>query len=189
MQIMILDGSIKNDKAMSSVRQIIEEFFKRADHKVSVYTLRDLYIAPCCGFFCCWLKTPGICITDDIACEITKYAALTDCWVFLTPITFGGYSSELKKAIDRMTPLMLPYFTKLKGEVHHILRYAKHSHLIVFGSAEKHDAEAENIFDTLVQRNGINFYNKSADSKIILQTDSLNVIKEKVDEAFNKIII
>lgn len=183
MKIMLLDGSDKQDHVMAKTRQIIEELCGR--HEIAAFTLKDLQVSTCCGFFCCWLKTPGICIIDDIGREITKCAATSDCWVFLTPITFGGYSSELKKAIDRMAPLMLPYFTKFTGEVHHIPRYEKHSHLIVVGSAERHDVEAEDIFKALVHRNSINFCNNTITTSIVLQDDRLDNIKEKIVKAFN----
>jgi len=44
--------------------------------------------------------------------------------VLLTPITFEGYCSELKKAVDRVIPLILPYFLFVRHEVHHIRRCA-----------------------------------------------------------------
>ncbi|MFH0764476.1 MAG: flavodoxin family protein [Candidatus Omnitrophota bacterium] len=189
MRVMILDGSDKNDDAMNNARQITEKFFKSANHEINAFTLRDLRIAPCCGFFCCWIKTPGICIVNDIACDIGKSAMISDYWIFFTPVTFGGYSSELKKAIDRMTPILLPHFTKARGEVHHKPRYENHPHLVVFGSTKNYDAEIEDIFNSLTQRNSINFHNRSVASKVILQTDSLNTIKAKVIEAFSKVVI
>ncbi len=188
MKIMVLDGANKNDEAINIARQAIEEYFKSTNHEVIFFTLRDLQISPCCGFFCCWLKTPGICVINDIGREIMKCAALSDCWVILTPIMFGGYSSELKKAIDRLAPLMLPYFMKVNGEVHHLPRYEKRSHLIAFGSSERHEIEDEEIFQTLVQRNSINFNSQSGIDKVILRGDSSDSIKLSVYEAFRKTI-
>jgi len=188
MKIMILDGSNKGDNVINDTRHIIEKFFKRADHEVNTFILRDLHIAPCCGFFGCWLKTPGICIINDIGREIAKSAVLSDYWVFLTPITFGGYSAQLKKAVDRMAPLMLPYFMKVKGEVHHKPRYGKHYHLIVFGSTKKNDLEIENVFKMLVHRNSVNFHCESAITKIISLNDNSNAIEDEVKEAFGQLI-
>ena len=34
--------------------------------------------------------------------------------VLLTPITFGGYSSEIKKAMDRSICLVLPFFRRVE---------------------------------------------------------------------------
>ncbi len=189
MKAMILDGSGKDDVAMSATRNIIEDSFGRAGHDISVFTLRDLDVATCCGFFRCWLKTPGICVINDIAQDIVKCAVLSDYWVFLTAITFGGYSAELKKAIDRMPPLLLPYFTKINGEVHHKMRYEKHPHLLVFGSAQSHNADMEDIFKELVQRNSINFHSKSAISSIVLSNDTFMTVTDKVKEALSGVSI
>lgn len=185
MKTLIFDGADKNDTALNTANQVVREYFVNKDSAVNVYTLRDLNIYPCCGFFSCWLKTPGICVFNDVMREIVECAVQSDYWIFLTPVTFGGYSSELKKAIDRLPPLMLPYFTRVKGEVHHKMRYEKSAHLVVIGSMARQDMENENIFNALVQRNSLNFQNKSAVSKVIFQTDSSKVILNKVMEAIN----
>ena len=49
---------------------------------------------------------------------ISKKVAKADLKVFLTPIVFGGYSSELKKAVDRQLGVLLPFCNKIQGEVH-----------------------------------------------------------------------
>jgi len=189
MKALILNGCKENDSTLESVHNNIEYLFREHGYETNSFTLRNMKIEHCLGYFSCWIKTPGVCIINDIAREIVKRAVLSDYWVFLTPVTFGGYSSELKKAIDRMPPVLLPYFMKVKGEVHHRPRYEKHPHLVVFGSIECHDSKIEDIFNTLVQRNSINFHTKSVVSKIISRTDNSNVIKDKVREVFSKTII
>jgi len=49
------------------------------------------------GCFGCWNKTPGTCVMKDDSAKIAKAVVNSDLLIFLTPITFGGYSSELKK--------------------------------------------------------------------------------------------
>lgn len=188
MKIMILDGSSKDDNITNDARHLIEKYFRQTNCDVNTFILRDLHIAPCRGFFGCWLKTPGICIINDAGRDITKTAALSDYWIFLTPITFGGYSAQLKKAVDRMAPLMLAYFMKVKGEVHHKPRYGKHYHLIVFGSTKKNDLAIENVFKTLVHRNSVNFHCEFAITKIISLDDNSNAIEDMVNEVFGQLI-
>ncbi|MHA2001037.1 MAG: hypothetical protein ACTSVU_02975 [Promethearchaeota archaeon] len=53
--------------------------------------------------------------------------------IYFTPITFGGYSSTLKKALDRQICILSPYFRKVNGEIHHKKRYNKYPSLIGIG--------------------------------------------------------
>ena len=79
--------------------------------------------------FGCWVKTPGQCVQDDPAREVARACARADLVVLFTPVTFGGYSSELKKAIDRSIPNLSPIFIRIRGETHHPCRYASRASL------------------------------------------------------------
>ena len=83
-------------------------------------------IRPCIGCFGCWVQTPGECLIDDAARQIAPAIIGSDLVIYLTPVTFGGYSSELKKALDRCICLILPFFTKIDGEMHHKPRYDRY---------------------------------------------------------------
>jgi multimeric flavodoxin WrbA len=78
--------------------------------------------------------------------------------VFLTPVTFGGYSSELKEAVDRLIPLVLPCFRTIDGEVHHVRRYDRYPSLLGLGLLPEPDAEQERIFRAVIERNAINMH-------------------------------
>jgi multimeric flavodoxin WrbA len=77
--------------------------------------------------------------------------------VYVTPVTFGGFSSELKKAVDRLIPNISPYFARVQGETHHQRRYAHSPSLIGLGILPQPDREAEAIFKTLVEHNALNW--------------------------------
>ena len=47
----------------------------------------------------------------------------------MSPLDAGFITSEVKKALDRIIPLVLPYFRIYGGECHHIPRYEKRSGL------------------------------------------------------------
>ena len=126
-----------------------------------------MQIAPCLGCFGCWQRTPGVCVIDDAGREVARLAARCDLLVFFTRITFGGYSSELKKAVDRLIPNISPFFTRVGGEVHHRLRYAGAPRLLAVGLAAGPDEEAEGIFRELVERNAINGRNPAHAAAIV----------------------
>ena len=119
--------------------------------------LRDLQIADCSGCYTCWIATPGICRVNDAGRDLARKAAVCDLLVFLTPVTFGGYSSELKKAVDRLIPNILPFFEKVGGEIHHARRYTEIPRLLVLGMTTKSDDERDGLFRRIVERNAVNF--------------------------------
>jgi hypothetical protein len=180
MKALILDGSKKEDNAFNTIIDNITNFLKERNIQVETINLGGLDISSCQGCFDCWIKTPGICIIDDIGRIITMKMVQNDLLILLTPITFGGYSSELKKALDRMIPNILPFYTKIGGEIHHSPRYDKYPIIIGIGLLTSPDQESEAIFSTLVERNSINFYSEKYSSVVIYSNDSLESIHEKM---------
>jgi multimeric flavodoxin WrbA len=153
----LLDGSRAGDAVCTQAREIIENELRGRGWEVSSLTLRDMEMAPCLGCFKCWTDTPGVCINDDAGTTVVKQFIASDLAVFLTPVTFGGYSSVLKKALDRTLPVMLPFFGKLGGEVKHVQRYDKQPRIMALGVLPRPDPDTEQIFRTLVSRNAMNF--------------------------------
>ena len=81
-------------------------------------------------------------------------------------MTFGGYSSRLKYAVDRMIPTISPLFEKVGGEMHHKLRYPAHSFLAVGWQSEP-DAESAAVFARLAARNAINMHAPACGSTVL----------------------
>ena len=154
MKALLLDGSLKND--FGSIRSILTEELTKQGFDVESILVREMNVAPCQGEFDCWIRTPGECKTNDDGRELAKKMIQDDLVIHLTPITFGGYSSELKKVLDRFIPVLLPYFTKRNGETHHKYRYKKRSSIIAVGVLDTPDDEKESVFKELVNRNSLN---------------------------------
>ncbi len=180
MEALIFDGSKEGDEVLRIAHNVIKQDLKRMGWKVNSFTLREIRIAPCRGCFDCWLKTPGICITNDAGRHTTSVAVCSDLWIFITPITFGGYSSELKKAIDRILPIFIPVFTKVDGEVHHRLRYEKHPTLIGVGRIVHEGEDYKNTFRKLIARNAINFRSPHHIVEILLPNYTIEQIKGRL---------
>jgi multimeric flavodoxin WrbA len=79
------------------------------------FDLEALTVAPCQGDFDCWVKTPGVCRVHDEARSIAQAMHDADLVLAVTPITFGGYLSDLKKVLDRMICLIEPFVEKREG--------------------------------------------------------------------------
>jgi hypothetical protein len=121
------------------------------------FIMREMDIRPCAGCFGCWIRTPGRCVIRDCD-EIAQAVVRSHLLVLLTPVTFGGYSSELKKGLDRLIFTNLPFFRTVGGETHHRPRYGSSPNLLAIGVLERPDEESERIFTTLVERNAINMF-------------------------------
>ncbi|MCK4899409.1 MAG: hypothetical protein KAS38_11555 [Anaerolineales bacterium] len=64
-----------------------------------------------------------------------------DLMVYLTPITFGGYSSALKRMVDHQIQNVLPFFARVSSETHHRKRYKKYPDLLAVGWMDEPDAQ------------------------------------------------
>lgn len=157
MRAIVLNGAIGPDALLDVCEEHVTRMLVAAGVGTDVRRLRDTPVAWCQGCFECWTHTPGICKIDDVGRDIAESFATSDLVVYLTPTTFGGYSSELKKALDRVLGVLLPFMKRIDGEVHHPPRYAQRRVLGVIASCGDQSAEAEATMRTLVTRNAINF--------------------------------
>ena len=172
MKAVILNGSNNDKNLLNKVEEITVKELRKNNWEVKNFELRNKNIATCTGCFRCWIKTPGQCIINDEGREITKTVARSDLLILLSPITFGGYSYNLKKIIDRLIPNLLPFFTKINGEIHHKYRYEKSPKLLAIGYLPKHDEESEKIFKMLLSRNALNMNSPANYTEIITSNES-----------------
>lgn len=143
------------------------------------FVLRDLRIARCTGCFNCWTRTPGVCVIADEGRTVAERVARSGLVIYLSPVTFGGYSSNLKVAVDRLIPNILPFFTRINNEVHHQLRYDLQPLFLTIGFTEQPDTEGTKLFRKLTARNALNFHSSRQHSAIMSPTaDSATIQAE-----------
>jgi len=177
---LVLYGSKKGDTTLDAVSNFTSYVLRSIGYEVDVIFLHDLKIADCTGCFYCWVKSPGVCVIDDDGRDIAMKLIKNDLVVYLTPIIFGGYSSELKKVLDRQIPIVLPFFMKINGEVHHKPRYERYPCLVAVGVLSRPDEESEKIFATPVSRNAINMYCPAHSAGVVYSTDSSGILQDKI---------
>ncbi len=172
---LILNGSLKNQNQLKTVQETLEEELRNGGWNVESVLLHEHNIRNCTGCFRCWNVTPGICtgVKDDDAEEITEKVINSELVVFLTPLTFGGYSSELKKMIERLLGLLQPGTTLINGETHHLKRYEKYPSILSIAITEKIDDEEVQLFKTLGHRFSLNFYPPKHREEVVQSDDDL----------------
>lgn len=168
MKALLLNGALPGDDHLLPIQAEVVAQLERAGWQTDVRLLRDARIANCTACFNCWMRTPGECVVDDDARDVARACVQSHLVVLLTPVTFGGYSSALKKAFDRMVPIVSPLFIKVNGETHHKKRYARYPAMLGIGTLPEPDAEAERIFTTLIERNALNMHGPQHAAGVLL---------------------
>ena len=125
----------------------IHDYFGRKGFTTEAVTINNGDLAFCTGCFSCWIKTPGKCVINDGISKFNKTAMSCDLLIYLTPIIFGQFSANIKTAIDRWLPNLLPFFkTNSDGHTTHPGRYSSYPGHIFIGYADTLSPSDEALF-------------------------------------------
>lgn len=158
MKAVILNGALPGDDAVDTAGRGITTDLKKHGWQVQHLPLREMKIGYCLGCFQCWTHTPGLCRINDDGREVARQLIQSDLAILLTPLTFGGYSSELKKTVDRNICLISPFFMKIDDEVHHRPRYKNFPAMLGIAISTQPNGNQAQTFARLVERNAINMH-------------------------------
>ncbi|NTW96966.1 MAG: NAD(P)H dehydrogenase [Oscillochloris sp.] len=181
MKALILNGAHANDSTAESVSAALCGQLQSRGWEIEQIVLREQKIGVCAGDFFCWLRSPGMCNTNDDNRLIAAKMIQSDLLIWLTPITFGGYSSALKRAVDHLIQNILPFFTRIDGEVHHQPRYKRYPNLLVIGWMDGPDAASEAVFRHLAQRNSLNMYSPASVCGVVTCSPSTAELSAQID--------
>ena len=189
MKALILDGSQNGDRIAEQACAALTAELAARQTEVERIRIVDKTIAPCMGDFFCWIKTPGVCNLDDDNREIACAIVHADLIIYLTPITFGGYSSELKRPMDHIVQTVSPFFEMVDGEVHHRRRYKHYPRLLAIGWQPEADPVSEAIFHHLVYRNGLNMQAANMVSGVLHDSDTAEQIGHAVSGWLSSVML
>jgi ferredoxin-NADP reductase/multimeric flavodoxin WrbA len=156
MRVVILNGGDATAPLDSGIEAAVERRLAAMGALTRHFFLRDLSVGHCLGEFDCWVKTPGRCRIHDEGQEIERAAHDADLIVLLTPLSFGGYGAHLKKAIDRLIPLISPFFEKRNDLTHHQHRYERMPRFVGIGWDAAPNSVQETLFRAFVESNALN---------------------------------
>lgn len=185
-KVVILDGTGAGDRDMLPVLEALSGVLQADGSTVETFPLRGMKLAHCLGCFNCWVKTPGICVEADAGREIARAIVRSDVTVLFTPVTFGGYSPELKKMVDRFVQMASPFFAMDHGEVHHPPRYTRMPRFIMVGVQREPNPIEAHIFKTLAGRNAINFHPPSYAAEVVVATEDATALRRRFESLLKR---
>ena len=135
----------------------------------------------CVGCFGCWVKTPGQCVRKDSMDGINRAMINSDVAVYLVPLVFGQFSANMKSAIDRWLPNVLPFFyIRQDGATMHPARYANNPRIVMIAYGDGLTAEDTELFRDITtkhRRNGEILVYADDDEKLIRELSAIDLRK------------
>lgn len=187
MKAVILNGETKISNNLARFSKNIADSLIKQGFELKEIKLHEKKIDDCLGCFKCWTKTPGLCIIKDDADQILADIINSELLIFLSPVVFGSYSYQLKKALDRMIPLISPFFKKIDGEIHHKKRYKNYPSILGVGIIGEDNKVEEETFKKLVRNNALNFHSPAVECLILKGKSDFE--DEKIDDKIKNIIV
>jgi multimeric flavodoxin WrbA len=144
MNALLMNGnSNPADPRFDTYLQSLAQVLTVQGHGVNTLELRSMDLRQCSGCFGCWLKTPGVCATQDQHGQLLRAFLDADVVVLASPLVLGFSSGLLKRAADKLIPVLLPYIDASSGECRHYLRYSKAPRLAVLYQDEPDTADED----------------------------------------------
>jgi len=181
MKVIILNGNPDASNTMfDNYLNNLSDALSSGSNEIIIFTLRDMDLKYCRGCWGCWVKTPGECVVKDDTREIRRQYIHSDLALFSSPIVMGFTSALLKRAHDKLIPLIHPYFELVDGEVHHLPRYDKYPLMgLLLEKGKDVDEEDTKIIPDIYRRDAINFKSSFCFTKFT--SDSIEEVVNEIN--------
>ena len=178
------DSRVISDRQNATHQQLSKDL-ESLGHTVTSISTSEGAFHGCTGCWSCWLKTPGECAVKDDQVPFIKKFLKSDLVIMLSPVRKGFISAQLKKSIDRLIPLSLPFFEIKEGQFTHKNRYDKLPDMALLLEFET-DLDKEN--DAIIS-NWINRFCWHLDTKCHVVSDiNLQPVSEIIKEIYSTVI-
>jgi multimeric flavodoxin WrbA len=156
-------------------------FLNEKGFKTEIMNIGRDDLAFCMGCFGCWIKKPGECVMNDMMAQINRNFVNSDIVVYIIPVIFGQFSANIKNALDRWLPNILPFFvTRPDGSSMHPSRYDSFPQLIYIGYGEDISEEDAQLFIDITKKHRNNaevLIYKTANEDITEELNKINLKK------------
>ncbi len=148
----ISDGEFKTEM-FNRLEKLVQRCLEERNFEITAKRLGREELAYCMGCFGCWIKKPGECVINDAMAEVNRNTMTSDVAIYLCPIVFGQFSANLKNAIDRWIPNMLPFFeSRPDGSTMHPARYESYPRVILIGYGDDLSEEDARLFTDITKK-------------------------------------
>lgn len=171
MKALILAGAGPGHATAAAVATALEEALGSRGYQARREDLTRASVPDCRGDFGCWVVTPGQCVQPGPHRDLAREVIGSHLLAVVTPLSFGGYASPVKRVLDHLIPLISPFFATVERETHHEPRYPRFPDLLAIGLLERPDARAEAVFARVVERNALNMRVRRFASAVVAGTD------------------
>lgn len=108
---------ILSDDTNQTVGKRVANSLAAYQQEIEYISLNDKNILPCLGCGSCSSVTFGHCVRVDDVAGIVAQVAKADCWLLISPIRFGSYSSLARSVMERLSVLGDPRYYVRDGEI------------------------------------------------------------------------
>lgn len=189
MKILLISDNYKKNNNNDVLHETLIKGLKEKYNDLQVFITSKADFKPCIGCFKCWVKTPGTCIMKGSSQNISKEIIESDLVIFVSEVKYGCYSVAIKRVWDKQIPLILPFFTIIKGEMHHSARYKKYPKIIAIGCGEDITSEEEQTFIELISANAKNFHSENAKAYVCREENEIDSILNNVFKYISSMVV
>jgi multimeric flavodoxin WrbA len=156
MKALILSDADYRTDTFLELRRIVGSRLEERGFDIAERRIEKGELAHCMGCFGCWVKKPGECVISDAMTEINRAFMESDAVIYLCPVVFGQASANMKDAIDRWLPNMLPFFiTRRDGSTMHPPRYESYPAVVMIGYGDMTAEDARLFRDIAAHRSNM----------------------------------
>lgn len=134
-------------EAFEQIRSCVLEYLTEQGVATEEIAIGQEDLTYCMGCFGCWVKSPGECVIHDMVSQINEKYVNSDVVLYLCPVVFGQPSANMKNAIDRWLPNILPFFKQRSdGSTIHPTRYKNNPRQIMIAYSDNLEEEDAQLF-------------------------------------------
>lgn len=153
MKAYILSDSDFQTEAFRKLESMVKCHLKERSFEIEEKQLGREELAYCMGCFGCWIKKPGECVINDSMTEINRAFMTSDIVFYLSPVVFGQFSANIKNAVDRWLPNILPFFEiRPDGSTMHPPRYKSYPKTVMIGYGDALTEEDARLFSDITKK-------------------------------------